>query len=189
MWWRLCSLLTSEHTGHDTRTRWLCLLAVRRCVVVSSLCCSVSAGAKAAKWLSVRAMERQQTVVAYRWRCFTHCFSTAHFKVTILIFQGTPLSCFSFQKCKSTCSVMVFGSFSSLWGISFHIYFFEDLNVFFQSAILCIGSWSQTWFVFNSSWRNNMQKFCMVLLCTNEFLLVLSLWDLLRPLIVLGPTT
>lgn len=34
-----------------------------------------------------------------------------------------------------------------------------------------------------------MQEFYMVLLCTNEFLLVLSLWDLLRPLTVLGLNT
>lgn len=32
----------------------------------------------------------------------------------------------------------------------------------------------------------NFAWFC---LCTNEFLLVLSFWDLLRPLIVLGPNT
>lgn len=179
MWLRLCSLLTSEHNGHDTRTRWLCLLAVRRRVVVSSLCCSVSAGAKAAKWLSVRAVERQQTVVGPTGEDASLTVSALHTSKWLFWFsRALPCLAFSFQKCKSTCTVMVFGSVSSLWGISFHIYFFEDLNAFFQSAILCIGSWSQTWVMFNSSWRNNMQEFCCVQMSSCWFYLSGIYYDL-----------
>lgn len=46
----------------------------------------------------------------YRWRCFTQCISTAHFKVTILIIQGTPLSCFFFSEVQKylLCNVTLF---------------------------------------------------------------------------------
>lgn len=98
VWLSPCSLLTSEHACLDSTNRWLCLLAVSLLVVRRSLCCLASAGAKADRYLCVRAVQRQQTVVgAYRWVCLTHRLNTADYKVTILTIPDTPSCCFIFQ--------------------------------------------------------------------------------------------
>lgn len=123
VWLRPCSLLTSEHTGLDARSRWLCLLAVWRRVVASGLCCLVSAGAKAAQRVCVRAVERQQTLVGPQVKMLHSVLQPSHVKVTTLVLQGTALSCFSFsevQECLfrrviSLCFLTIRNIFSSLF--------------------------------------------------------------------------